>query len=184
MSLNDFSRLTLLLALLALASACSKAVPGQDAARNAEKAVRDAQAVHRTLDALPPACTLGTTGKATQGRWLAATNGLSEPGHPYTFIQLFDTAATTSAVRTGLNREALRALDKVEFRDAEGKWIDAGPVAFHEAPAGCDYVWLQQDLGSARRVLALRFSFRPSAAPVTLADAGVLLAGAGGKPQG
>jgi hypothetical protein len=87
-------------------------------------------------------------------------------------------------VRAGLNRAALRALDKVEFRDAGGQWIDAGPVAFHEAPAGCDYVWLQQDLGSARRVDALRFSFHRSAAPVTLSDAGVLQAGAGGQPQG
>jgi hypothetical protein len=47
-------------------------------------------------------------------------------------------------------------------------------VSVHEAPAGCDYVWLQQDLGGARQLDALRYTFHSSAQPITLANAGIL----------
>jgi hypothetical protein len=174
MTLNDFSRSTLL-AVLTLSCACSKAAPGQDPVRDAENARRDAEVTHRALAALPPACTLGSTASAPQGSWLSAPSAFSEPGKPYTFVQLFEAATTTGTVRAGLNRAALQVLDKVETRDAQGKWLDAGPVTVHGAPAGCDYVWLQQDLGSARQVEALRFTFHRSPDPVTLAEAGVLI---------
>jgi hypothetical protein len=175
MTLNDFSRPALLLASLALTCACNKAAPEQDRVRAAENAVREAQAVHGMLAALPSECTVGTAARAPQGTWAAAPKGVPEPGHPYSFIQLFDAAETTGAVRAGLNRTALAALDKIEIRDGRGKWSDAGPVSVHEAPAGCDWVWLQQELGSPKQVEALRFSFRRSAQPVMLSEAGILL---------
>jgi hypothetical protein len=169
--MNTVFRRSLLLAILTLTCACSKAAPGQDPVQDAEKARRNAEELQKTLNALPPACTLGSAAHMPQGRWLTAPKAMMEPGHPYTFIQQFDKAATTGTVRAALNRAALAALDKVEFRDAAGQWVDAGPAGVHEASAGCDYVWLQQDLGGARRIDALRYTFHRSDAPVTLANA-------------
>jgi hypothetical protein len=169
--MTDFSRPALLLAILTLSCAWAHAAPGQDPAKDAEIARRNADEVQKTVSALPPACTLGSAVDAQQGRWLVAPKAMGEPNHPYTFIQQFDKAATTRTVRAALNRAALAALEKVEFRDAAGKWIDAGPAAVHEAPAGCGYVWLQQDLGGARQVDALRYTFHRSDEPVTLANA-------------
>jgi hypothetical protein len=119
MTMNDIFRSALLIASLALASACGKANPAQDAALNIENARRDAEATQRALAKLPPACTVGA----------------------------------------GVH--------------AKGKWLDAGPVTTHEAPAGCDYVWLQQDLGGQRQVAAVRYTFHRSEEPVTLANAAV-----------
>ncbi|WP_230020541.1 hypothetical protein [Massilia sp. Bi118] len=170
--MNDLSRSALLLACLSLACPWSKADPGQDAARNIENARRDAETVQRTLAKLSPACIVGTAAQV-RGKWLVAPKAAPEPGQPYTMVQQFDSAAMTGAVRAGLNRAAVRALDKVEIRDAQGKWTDAGPVTVHETPRGCDYVWLQQDLGGLRQVGALRYTFRRSDDPVTLANGAV-----------
>jgi hypothetical protein len=169
--MNTVFRPALLLAILALTCALAKAAPEPDPFKNAENARRDADAVQQALTTLPPVCTLGSAVHAQQGRWLVAPKAMPEPGQPYTFIQQFDKAATTSAVRAALNRAALAVLEKVEFRDAQGKWVDAGPVGSHEAPAGCDYVWLQQDLGGLHALDALRYTFHRSAEPVTLANA-------------
>jgi hypothetical protein len=168
MTLIDFPRPALLLATLALTSACTRAAPDIDNAR------RNAEVIQRALAALPPTCTLGTLTQASQDIWLTAPKAMPEPDHPTAYLELFDTAATTGAVRAALNRAALAALEKVEFRDAAGKWVDAGSVSVHEAPAGCDYVWLQQDLGGARQLDALRYTFHSSAQPITLANAGIL----------
>jgi hypothetical protein len=162
---------SLLLAILTLTCACSKAAPAPDPVRGCREGPPQRREDPDALTALPPACTLGSAAHMPQGRWLTAPKAMTEPGHPYTFIQQFDEAATTGTVRAALNRAALAALDKVEFRDAQGKWVDAGPAGVHEAPAGCDYVWLQQDLGGARRIDALRYTFHRSEAPVTLANA-------------
>jgi hypothetical protein len=170
MTLNDFSRPALLLAILSLTCACSKAASAPDPVQDAENARRNAEAIQHAVAALPPACTLGSAAHTPQGSWLAAPKAMMEPGHPYTFIQQFDKAATSGAVRAALNRAALAVLDKVEFRDAQGHWVDAGPVGVHEAPAGCDYVWLQQDLGGAREFDALRYTFHRSAETVTIAN--------------
>jgi hypothetical protein len=148
-------------------------LPGQDPVRDAEKAREQAMAIHYKLAALPPACTVGT-GHARQGKWLTAFNSAAEPGNSSSFIYLFETAPVTGALRAGLNRAALRELEKVEFRDAAGKWVDAGPVAVHEAPDGCDYVWLQQDLGGTRKLDALRYTFRRSMDTLTLSEVAVL----------
>lgn len=155
--------------------ACNKAVSAHDPAPDVENARRNAEAIHRTLAALPSACIVGTAIPAPQDKWLNAPKAFPEPGKPYTFIQQFDAAATTGAVRAGLNRAALRALDTIETRDAQGQWLDAGPATVHEAPNGCDYVWLQQDLGGRRQVGALRYTFRRSEDPVTVADAGIFI---------
>lgn len=170
--MNDISRSALLLACLTLASACCKADPAQDAARNIENARRDAEATQRKLAALSPACIVGTAAQV-RGKWLVAPKAAPEPGQPYTMVQQFESAALTGTVRAGLNRAAVRALEKVETRDAQGKWREAGPVTVHETARGCDYVWLQQDLGGQRQVEALRYTFRRSDDPVTVANAAV-----------
>jgi hypothetical protein len=169
--MNAVFRRSLLLAILTLTCACSKAAPGQDPFPDVEKARRNAEEIQTALNALPPTCTLGSAAHTPQGRWLTAPKAMTEPNEPYIFIQQFDKAATTGTVRAALNRAALAALEKVEFRDAAGQWVDAGPTGLHEAPAGCDYVWLQHDLGGARRIDALRYTFHRSDAPVTLANA-------------
>jgi hypothetical protein len=46
-------------------------------------------------------------------------------------------------------------------------------VTVHEAPRGCDYVWLQQDLGGQRQVAALRYTFHRSEDPVSLSDSAI-----------
>lgn len=171
--MNDIYRPALLLACLSLACACSRTAPAQDPVHDIETARRNAETLRATLSALPPACTLGTAARAPQGSWLIAPRAMPEPGRPSTFVELFDAPATASAVRAGLNRAALAALDKVEIRDAEGKWTGLTPVGVHEAPAGCGYVWLQQDLGGARQVAALRYTFRRSDEAVILADAAI-----------
>ena len=161
-------RSALLLACLPLATACGKTNSSQDP--NIENARRDTEAMQRTLAALPPACTIGTAARL-EGKWLIAARNGGAPGDRYNFVQEFDAATSTGAVRAALNRAALRALEKVETRDAQGKWLDAGPVSIHEAPDGCDYVWLQMDLGGQRQVAASRYTFSFSDEPVTLANA-------------
>ena len=154
--------------------ACNKAGSVHDPARDIENARRNAETLQATFAALPPVCTLGTAAQAPHGNWLNAPKAMPEPGRPYTFIELFDAAMTTGTIRAGLNRAALAALDKVEIRDADGKWRDAGAVTVHEAPPGCDYVWLQQDLGGQRQVEALRYTFRRSEAMLSISDAAIL----------
>jgi len=116
---NKISRTSLLLALLSMLGACNKTVSAHDPAGDIESTRRNAEAIHRTLAALSPACIVGTA-RALQGNWQLAPRAFPEPGQPYTFIQQFDAAAWTGAVRAGLNRAALRALEKVETRDAQG----------------------------------------------------------------
>jgi hypothetical protein len=174
MTVFPYFRPALLCACLALNSACSKAPRGQDISDENAKALRNAEAIHRRLTALPLECTVGTA-RAVEGSWVTAPKAYPEAGHSYTFVQQFDKATMTGTVRAALNRAGLRTLDKVEIRDARGNWSDAGPVTVHEAPAGCDDVWLQQDLGSPREVAALRFTFRRGSDPMMLANAGVLV---------
>jgi len=86
----------LLLALLPLVGAHARQLPGQDPVADAEKAREQAMAIHRRLEALPPACTLGTA-RARQGKWQPAFRSMPEPGSSSSFIQLFDTAPATGA---------------------------------------------------------------------------------------
>jgi hypothetical protein len=172
MTMNDLSRSALLLACLSLASPWSKADPAQDATRNIETARHNAENAQRALASLSPACILGSAARV-RGNWMTAPKAFPEPGQPYTFVQQFESATVTGTIRAGLNRAAVRALAKVEIRDAQGTWADAGPVTVHETPRGCDWVWLQQDLGGQRQVEALRYTFRRSDAPVTLANGAV-----------
>lgn len=153
--------------------ACNKATSVHDPAPDIENARRNAEAIQSKLAALPSACTLGAAVQTPHGSWLVAPKAMPEPGQANTFIQQFAAATPTGAIRAALNRAGLAALDKVETRDAQGKWMDAGPVSVHAAPPGCDYVWLQQDLGGTRQVDALRYTFRRSEDPVTLANAAI-----------
>jgi len=145
MTLNDIYRPALLLACLPLVCACSRTAPAQDPAHDIGSARRNAETLHATLSALPPACTPGTAGQAPQGSWLNAPKAMPEPGQPSTFVELFD-----------------------------------APVGVHDAPAACDFVWLRQDLGGARRVAALRYTFRRSDEVVILADAAIFKSNQGG----
>jgi hypothetical protein len=162
----------LLLSFLSLSGARAGGQP-PDPVGDVEKLQRQAEAIHRRMAALPPQCTIGS-GQARKGNWLNSFRAMPEPGNAYGFVYLFDAAPAAVAVRAALNPAGLRALEKVEYRDAEGKWIDAGPVSIHDAPAGCDHVWLQQDLGGARRVDALRYTLRHTTESVTVSEVAVL----------
>jgi hypothetical protein len=156
-------RTSLLLALIPMLGACT----GQDAARAAE-------ATQRAVAALPPACTLGAPGVGAAGTWLNTAKAAPAPGPGIVQIYSFNAAVTTRALRVALNRQGLKDLEKAETRDAEGKWTDAGPIARREAPAACEYVWLEQALPDTRQVNALRFTFRNELGTITVANPGVL----------
>jgi len=157
----------LLLALLPMLDGCS----GQDAP---ESAMRAAQATQRVIATLPPECTLSAPGLEANGTWLNTAKAVPGTGPGIVNVFSFDKTVTTRALRVALDRQGLRDLDKVETRDAQGKWIDAGPTARRDAPAACDYVWLEQELPETRQVDALRFSFRKKMGTITAANAGVL----------
>jgi hypothetical protein len=160
-------RTSLLLALIPMLGACTGQDSGQDAARAAE-------ATQRAVAALPPACTLGAPGVGAPGTWLNTAKAAPAPGPGIVQIYSFNAAVTTRALRVALNRQGLKDLEKAETRDAQGTWTDAGPIARREAPAACEYVWLEQALPDTRQVNALRFTFRNELGTITVANPGVL----------
>jgi len=168
----------LLSALVPMMTACASPTPvqpsAQDAARTAEASRVAVAAAQRRLAALPPECTLKPAGPGLPGRWMSAPRAAPEPGSAHAQIYSFDTPVTTRALHMGLNRQALRDLEKMEIRDGAGNWSDAGPVATRDAPAVCDYVWLEQTLTEARQVGAVRLSFRQTMGTVTVMNVGVL----------
>jgi hypothetical protein len=168
MTLNAFRHHTvLLLALLPLAGACSKQASPLDA-------VRSAEATQRALAALPPECTLGTPGLNAQGTWLNSTKAVPGAGPGIVNVFSFDKAVSTRALRAALNRQALQDIEKAETRDAQGNWSDAGPIIRRDAPAGCEYVWLVQELPDTRQVDALRFTFRQQPGTISVSNPSVL----------
>jgi hypothetical protein len=167
MEMNAYLRAALLLALLPAVCACTRQSAVQDA-------VRTAQATQRALEKLPPECTLGRPGLAAQGSWLTTTKAVPGPGPDLANIFSFDKAVTTRAVRVALDLQALRTIQKMETRDAQGNWQDAGPPRRLEAPAVCEYVWLEQELPETRQTDALRFTFRRESGTMTVSNAGVL----------
>jgi hypothetical protein len=173
MTLNVFHlRTSLLLALIPMLGACTKQDSGQDA-------VRAAQATQRALAGLPPECTLAAPGVGAHGTWLHTAKAAPAPGPAIVNVFTFDTAVRTRALRVALNPQGLRDLEKVETRDAEGNWSDAGPISRRDAPAACEYVWLEQELPGIRQVEALRFSFSRTPGTITAANPGVLQESAG-----
>jgi hypothetical protein len=175
MTMNAFHRrASLLFALLPMLGACHKQDLAQDAAHRLEEARRGADEIGHALATLSPECTLGAPSQGPRGNWLTSSKAAGEPGHPFVYVYSFDTPATTHTVRIGLNRQALQTLEKVETRDARGAWSEAGPAARREAPAACEYVWLEQELTGAQQVEALRLSFRPGPGTIKAGDAGLL----------
>lgn len=160
-------RAALLLALLPIVCACTKQSGTQDA-------LRAARATQHALENLPAACTLDPAGMGARGSWLETTKAAAGPGPGIAHVFSFDREVRTHALRVALNPQGLQDIEKMETRDAQGNWHDAGPVPHGEAPAGCDYVWLVQALPEARQLDALRFSFRRRLGTVTAANPAVL----------
>ena len=133
-----------------------------------------AQATQRALEKLPPECTLGGPGLAAQGSWLNTTKAVPGPGPDLANVFSFDKAMTTRAVRVALDPHALSTIQKLETRDVQGTWRDAGPLRRPTAPAVCEYVWLELELPETRQTDALRFTFRREPGTMTVASAGVL----------
>jgi hypothetical protein len=167
MDMNASLRAALLLALLPLVCACTRQSPAQDA-------MRAAQATQRALEKLPPECTLGRPGLAAHGSWLTTAKAVPGPGTDLANVFSFDKVVTTRALRVALDLHALRTIEKMETRDAQGNWKDAGALRRLEAPAVCEYVWLEQELPETRQTDALRFTFRRESGTITVASAGVL----------
>lgn len=136
--------------------------------------MRTAQATQRALENLPAECTLGRPALAAHGSWLTTAKAVPGPGPELANIFSFDKAMTTRALRVALDLHALGTIEKVETRDAQGNWTDAGPLGHAEAPAVCEYVWLEHELPETRQTDALRFTFRRELGTMTVANAGVL----------
>jgi hypothetical protein len=182
MTLNAFRRaVALLLPLLPMMCACSRHAPDPDTPRQLEAGRREGEAMQSALATLPPECTLGAPGVGAPGvrapsqelrrNWLTASETAAEPGNSYVWIFTFDTPATTRALHVALNPQGLRDLEKVETRNARGEWNEAGPIARHDAPAACEFVWLEQELSGARQVEALRLTFRQGPGTIKVANA-------------
>jgi hypothetical protein len=167
MNMSAYLRAALLLALLPLVCACTGQSPVQDT-------LRTVQNTRRALEKLPPECALGRPGLAAQGRWLTTTSAVPGTGPAIVNVFSFDKVVTTRALRVALDPHALRTIQKMETRDAQGNWKDAGPLRRLEAPAGCEYVWLEQELPETRQTDALRFTFRRESGTIRVASAGVL----------
>jgi hypothetical protein len=167
MDMNAYLRTALLLALLPAVGACTRQSTVQDA-------MRTAQATQRALEKLPPECTLGRPGLAAHGSWLTTTKAVPGPDTGLANVFSFDKAVTTHALRVALDLHALRTIEKMETRDAQGNWKDAGPLRRPEAPAVCEHVWFEQELPETRQTDALRFTFRREPGTITVSNAGVL----------
>jgi hypothetical protein len=165
--MNAYLRAALLLALVPAVGACTRQSTVQDA-------MHTAQATQRALEKLPAECTLGRPGLAAQGSWLTTTKAVPGPGPDLANVFSFDKAMTTRALRVALDLHALRTIQKVETRDVQGNWQDAGPLRRPAAPAVCEYVWLEQELPETRQMDALRFTFRRELGTITVSNAGVL----------
>jgi hypothetical protein len=160
--------------LLIALSACNRNPP--DPGQAVELARQEAQAISAKLAALPAQCMIGDAGGTTK-EWLPAQRAEGEPGQLYTYVFTFMPAIRTDAFRVALNANALHNLEKVETRDAAGKWTAAWTGTPAGAPAGCEFVKMAQRLaGGEREVAALRITIRPDRAKVSVADVRVLKA--------
>jgi hypothetical protein len=169
----------LMLALAAVSSACSRRQPvTQTMTPEAQKA---ADAARQEIDAMPaklaklaPECMLGSARQA-RGTWVTPSHTDSESVQPSRTVFRFDTPLKANAFRVAFNQEGMRALDKIEVRDADGNWHPAWPGLQSDVPATCEYVLLQQSFeDSPRMVSALRISLYFGPAHVTEAEVGLL----------
>lgn len=160
-----------LLVLASLLCACSgKSQPAPDPAEASRKAIEaarlDAATVARKLAAVPLKCTLGSA-KEAQGSWTDAPHAAPQPGNNDVMEFTLDAPVEASAFQLALSAKAFRDLDKVEVRDAKGNWHLAWLGIQLSAPAGCDYVRLEQTMQNVHEVGALRVSFHPGMGSVT-----------------
>ena len=160
--------------LLALAGTCAALTAcGQKTVDDARRELEDMSV---KLAALPARCTLGDV-RDTAGLWRATTKAAPVPGQPYGYDFTFAAPVRASAFRIALNPAALRHLDKVETRDAQGTWSVAWTGVPPGAPDGCEFVKVAQTFASGgREVAALRVTVRPDKEKIVVADAAVLKA--------
>jgi hypothetical protein len=159
--------------LIAL-SACDR--KAADAERAVAEARQEAQAISAKLAALPAQCAIGDAGGPAK-EWLPAQRAEGEPGQLYTYVFTFTPAIRAEAFRIALNANALHNLEKVETRDAAGKWTAAWTGTPAGAPAGCDFVKMAQRFAAGEHeVAALRITIHPDREKVSVADARVLKA--------
>lgn len=156
---------SLLLALCAALSGCTGMLAQSTAA------------MQDTPATLPARCTLGdAAGKP--GAWIAATQTVPASGLASTWLYTFGTPVQADAFRAALNPNALRNLDKVETRDAQGNWSAVWTGGQAGIPDGCDAVKMVQGFeGGRREITGLRFVLRPILGMLTVGDVGVLKAG-------
>jgi hypothetical protein len=189
MTFNDLSRSALLLACLAMLSACGRLDAGQDLAGDAAAIrsqlgaageVQVSSGIHYgTAEAPAPECRVGDA-DAAAGQWIDAS-GSSVAFDRWRRITLsFGGPLAADSLRASLNRAAVNALDTVEFEDGKGAWhkVREGPLRI-PAEGKCDQVWLEQPLGRQQIVQALRFTFRAGPGEVGVGNAALLRAGSG-----
>jgi len=165
MYLPDLRPCAALFALASLLCACSgKSQPAPDPAEASRKAIEaarlEAAAVQRKLATVTPACTLGSA-KEEKGSWTDAPHAAPQPGNKDALEFTLDAPVEARAFQLALSAQAFHDLDKVEVRDAKGSWHLAWLGIQLSAPAGCDYVRLEQSMQNVREVGALRVSFHP-----------------------
>jgi hypothetical protein len=155
----------LLLALCAALSGCT----GMLAQKN--------EAMQNTLATLPARCTLGdAAGKP--GAWIAATQTVPAAGLASSWLYTFEAPVQADAFRVALNPNALRNLDRVQSRDAQGNWGTVWTGGQAGTPDGCGAVKMAQAFAGGRReITALRFVLRPILGMLTVGEVGVLKAG-------
>ena len=175
MTMNASCRFaSLLFAILPMLGACTKQAPGRNIAEAVEAGPLKLETMQSALSEMPPECVLGAPGAGPSALWVNAPAVANGSGSPIVHIYTFDEPIPARALHVALNRQALRDLEKMETRDSRGGWSDAGMLASREAPAACDYVWLEQELPNARQVQALRLSFRSGSDSIATAAGGVL----------
>jgi hypothetical protein len=156
---------SLLLALCATLSGCT------------DMLAQNNEAVQNTLATLPARCTLGDAAGRT-GAWIAATQTVPASGFASSWLYTFKTPVQADAFRAALNPNALRNLDRVETRDAQGNWSTVWTGGHVDTPDGCDAVKMAQAFAGGRReITALRFVLRPILGMLAVGEVGVLKAG-------
>jgi hypothetical protein len=134
------------------------------------------EALPGKLAALPARCTLGSA-HGMRGTWTDARRAAPAPNRPAASIYTFEEPLKAHAFHAALNAQGWRDLETVESRDAHGDWHPVWSGKHDAAPAGCEFVQVEQAFdGGTRDVAALRFTIRPEEGTSMTAEVGVLQA--------
>lgn len=132
-------------------------------------------AMERALAKLQPECVSGSAREA-DGVWVGSGHAQGVPSVESAHEYSLDAPVETRVVRAAMDRQGWTLLDKVEVRDADGKWQLAWSGAQPAAPAGCDYMWFKQALANNAQIGAVRLVFRREIGSFTAGDVAVLKA--------